>query len=552
MKSLRFPVLCGLFAFAFISARAQIKSDTSLPHLQKKGTATQLIVDGKPYLALAGELRNSTTSSQAYMKPIWPRLTAAHLNTVLAAVTWELIEPQEGRFDFTTVDDILKDARANDQRVVLLWFGSWKNGKSTYQPLWMKTNQVRFPLIQNEQGKSLPTLTTFSDANREADARAYAALMRHLREVDGGRHTVLMMQVENETGVLDTPRDYSPAANQAFNGPVPKELMDFLQARQSQLIPQLYAVWKTNGFKISGTWEQVFGKSTVNVNDWQAYSYFTEEIFMAWNYARYVGYVAAAGKKEYNIPMYMNTWIKQPISGAPGQYPSGGPQPTVMDVWHAGAPAIDIYSPDCHLTNFTDWCAWYTQAGNPLFVPESAGDATGAAHALWIFGRHDGICFSPFGIDGNSGTNTPLSRVYQLVSTMAPLILEHQGDGSMTAVVLDKAGVTSESVRLGNYNIEARSMTRSAGPVTNPPVALFICTGPDDYVIAARGLNIYFTAATEPLDNVALATVEEGVYDNGKWIPGRRLNGDETPEWKAMRFNADNYSIQHVTLFRYH
>ena len=157
---------------------------------------------------------------------------------------------------------MLKDARANNLRLVLLWFGSWKNGKSTYQPLWVKTNQVRFPLIQNEQGKSLPTLTTLSDANRDADARAFAALMRHLREVDGSRHTVLMMQVENEVGVLDTPRDYCPAANQAFNGPAPKELMDYLQAHKDQLIPQLREAWETNGFKTSGTWEEVFGKST--------------------------------------------------------------------------------------------------------------------------------------------------------------------------------------------------------------------------------------------------------------------------------------------------
>jgi beta-galactosidase GanA len=549
MKTLRFFATWGLCAFAVSGASGQTKPDPSLPHLQKKGAATQLIVDGQPYLALAGELRNSTTSSQAYMKPIWPRLAAARLNTVLAAVTWELMEPEEGRFDFTVVDNILKDARENDQRVVLLWFGSWKNGKSTYQPLWMKTNQVRFPLIQNEQGMSLPTLTTLSDNNRGADARAYAALMRHLRQVDGSKHTVLMMQVENETGVLDTPRDYSPAANRAFNGPVPRELMDYLQARKEQLIPQLHQAWQAAGFKTSGTWEEVFGKSTVNKNDWRAWSYFTEEIFMAWHYARYVGSVAAAGKKEYDIPMYMNTWIKQDISGWPGAYPSGGPQPTVLDIWHAGAPAIDLYSPDCHLTNFTDWCRWYTQAGNPLFIPESAGDAVGAAHALWLFGKYDGIGFSPFGIDGNSGTNTPLARVYQLVSTMAPLILAHQGDGSMTAIVLDNAA-TSETVRLGDYNIEARSMTRNAGPVTNPPVALLIRTGPDDYVIAARGLNLYFTAATEPLDHVALAAVEEGVYENGRWIPGRRLNGDETPEWKAMRFNAD-YTIQHVTLFRY-
>ena len=550
MKPRLHLLAAALVGLVLTTASARSQSETTTPHLRKQGAATQLIVDGKPFLALAGELRNSTTSSPAYMKPIWPRLTAAHLNTVLAAVSWELIEPQENRFDFTLVDDLLHDARANNLRLVLLWFGSWKNGKSTYQPLWMKTNQVRFPLIQNEQGQSLPTLTTFSEANRDADARAFAALMRHLRQVDGSRHTVLMMQVEIETGVLDTPRDFCPAASRAFHGPAPIELMDYLQAHKDQLIPQLHQAWEAAGFKTSGTWEEVFGKSTVNKNDWRASSFFTEEIFMAWHYARYVGRVAAAGKAEYNIPMFMNTWIKQEISGWPGAYPSGGPQPTVMDIWHAGAPAIDIYSPDCHLTNFTDWCRWYTQSGNPLFIPESAGDAVGAAHALWTFGRHDAIGFSPFGIDGGAGTNVALAQAYDAISQIAPLILEHQGNGTMTAIVLEN-GAASQTVRLGNYNLEGRWMSRNPGGPTNSLAALFISTGPDDYVIVARGMNVYFTAATDPADSVALATVEEGVYAGGKWVPGRRLNGDETPEWKALRFGADNYTIQRVKLFRY-
>jgi beta-galactosidase GanA len=545
------PLAAAAVGFILTTACAQSQPVNTIPHLQQQGTARQLVVDGKPYLALAGELRNSTTSSQAYMQPIWPRLTAAHLNTVLAAVTWELMEPREGRFDFTAVDHILKDARENNQRVVLLWFGTWKNGKSTYDPVWVKTNQTRFPLIQNEQGRSLGTLSTFSDANRDADSRAFAALMRHLRAVDGSKHTVLMMQVENEVGVLDAPRDFSPAANQAFNGPVPKDLMDYLQAHKNQLMPQVHQAWEAAGFKTSGTWEEVFGRSTVDKNDWQAYSYLTEEIFMAWNYARYVGHVAAAGKAEYNIPMFMNTWIKQEISGWPGAYPSGGPQPHVMDIWHAGAPAIDILCPDCHLTNFTDWCGWYHQSGNPLFVPESAGDAVGAAHALWMVGRHDAIGFSPFGIDGSAGTNTALSRAYEVISQVTPLILEHQGNGTMTAIVLDK-GTASETVRLGSYNLEARAGARGGTTAMNPPVALFICTGPDDYVIVARNAGIYFTSATNPSDSVALATVEEGVYAGGKWIPGRRLNGDETPEWKALRFGGDDYTIQHVKLYRYH
>jgi hypothetical protein len=528
---------------------------TTIPHLRNQGAATQLIVDGKPFLALAAELHNSSASSLDYMKPLWPRLAATHINTVLATVSWELIEPEEGRFDFALVDGLLKEARANHLHLVFLWFASWKNGKSNYEPLWVKTNQMRFPLIQNEQGKNLPTMTPLSDANRDADARAFAALMRHLREVDGRRHTVVMMQVENEVGVLDTPRDFSPAANEAFNGPAPGELMDYLQAHKDQLIPLLRETWEKNGFKTSGTWEEIFGKSSVKTNDWHAYSYFTEEIFMAWNYARYVGHVAAAGKAEYNIPMYVNTWLKQSGFGWPGKYPGGGPQPQVMDIWRAGGPAIDILSPDIYEPNFTEWCDWYTQSGNPLFIPESRGDARGAADGLWAFGKRDAIGFSPFGIDRNAGPDTALGRVYNVASQVAPLILEHQGKGTMTAILLDSAAA-SQTVRLGNYNLEGRYSTRSFGEATSEPpdrvAGLFISTGPDEYVIVGRSMNVYFSAATDPSDSVGLAAVEEGVYADGKWIAGRRLNGDETPEWKGLRFRGDNYAIQRVKLYRYH
>ena len=544
----------AIAGLALMTTGAQSQTGSAIPHLKKQGTATQLIVDGQPFLARAAELNNSSASSLAYMKPLWPRLTATHINTVLATVSWELIEPEEGKFDFSVVDGLLKEARANDLHLVILWFGSWKNGKSTYQPLWVKTNQDRFPLIQNEQGKSLSTMTTLSAANRDADAAAFAAFMRHLREVDGTKHTVLMIQVENEVGTLDTPRDFSPAANQAFNGQVPKELTDYLQAHKDALIPQLRQAWETNGFKTSGTWEEVFGKSSVNRDDWKAYSYFTEEIFMAWNYASYVGHVAAAGKSEYNIPMYCNTWLKQQNYGLPGMYPSGGPLPQVMDIWRAGAPAIDILSPDIYAPNFTDWCDWYTQSGNPLFIPEARADARGVANAFWAFGKHDAIGYSPFGIDRTAGADTELARAYDVIAQIAPLILAHQGDGTMTSVLLDNGG-EAQTVRLGNYNLEARFSSRSFGGVSNTPpdrvAALFISTGPDDYIIVARGMNVYFTVATNPSDSVGLATVEEGVYADGKWVPGRRLNGDETPEWKALRFRSDAYTIQHVKLYRY-
>jgi beta-galactosidase GanA len=555
-----------------LSAQSQTAA-AGIPHLQKQGAATQLVVDGKPFLVLGAELNNSSASSLDYMKPLWPKLAATHLNTVLATVSWESIEPEEGKYDFKVVDGVIEGARANNLHLVILWFASWKNGKSTYQPLWVKTNQARFPLAQNEQGKSLNTLSTLSVANRDADARAFAALMRHLREVDGKKHTVLMIQVENEVGLLEESRDYSPAANQAFAGPVPTELMDYLQQHKDALVPEFRDVWAANGFKTSGTWTAVFGPGKPAGKEipvrtltppmtkeehetaWRNLYWPADEIFMAWHYARYVGNVAAAGKTEYNIPMYVNAWLQQRDHAWPGTYPCGGPVPQVINVWQAGAPAVDILAPDLYVPEFTELCARFTRAGNPLFIPECHAEARGVANALYVFGRYDAVGYSPFGIDRSAGGDTEFARGYDFLSQIAPLILENQGKGTMTAVLLERDG-KPQTVRLGNYMIEARYSARSYGPANanaSPDcvAGLFIATGPDDFVIVGRGLNVYFTSATNPSENVGLGTVEEGVFENGRWVTGRWLNGDETPEWKGLRFRADNYGMQRVKLYRY-
>ncbi len=517
----------------------------ALPHLAKQGTATQLIVEGKPYLALAAELHNSSASSLKYMRPLWPRLAATNINTVLATVSWELVEPEEGKFDFHLVDGLIEGARAHNLRLVFLWFASWKNGKSNYQPLWVKTDQQRFGLIQDKEGTSLPTLTTLSEANRDADARAFAALMRHIRQVDAEARTVVMIQIENEVGVLDASRDFSAAANKAFAGPVPKELMDYLQVHKDSLIPQLRQRWEAAGFKTSGTWEEVFGAGLA-----------TDEIFMAWNYARYIGHIAAAGKAEYDIPMFVNAWLgPQPRQPSPGDYPSGGPLPHVMDIWRAGAPAIDFLAPDIYLPNFTDWCRCYTQSGNPLFIPESRGNATGCANAIWAIGKLDAIGYSPFGIDRMAGPDSDLAGTYDVLGQIAPLILVHQGKGTMTAILLDRED-PRQAFRLGDYLIETRFSSRSFGPAgagapADRVAGLFISVGPDDYVILGRSMMVCFALATDPSQHVGLGTVEEGVYADGRWVPGRRLNGDETPEWKALRFRGDGYSLQRVKLYRY-
>ncbi len=386
--------------------------DANLPHLEQRGVTLQLVVDGKPFLMLAGELHNSSSSSLEYMKPIWPRLAAIPLNTVLTPISWELVEPADGKYDFTLIDGLLAQAREQRLRVVLLWLASWKNGMSSYAPVWVKQDTKRFPrvVLRNNEANILSTIAGFSDATRDADARAFAAVMQHIREVDIREHTVVMMQVENEVGVLGDSRDHSSAAEQAFAAAVPPQLIEYLKVHRDTLDPELCELWRQQGEKTSGTWAQVFGDTPR-----------ADEIFMAWNYARYIQAVTTKGKASYELPMYVNTWLASEDT-APGDYPSGGPQPRVIDIWKAAGSAIDTYSPDIYLPNFSYWANRYHRRDNPLFIPETSGGSSGGANAFYAVGENAAIGFSPFAIDSfNAEQKTDLGASYSAIASVAPI-----------------------------------------------------------------------------------------------------------------------------------
>jgi beta-galactosidase GanA len=550
--------------------------------LRKQGTATQLIVDGKPFLALAGELLNNSATSVEHMKPIWPKLAASKYNTVLAGVSWDQIEPQEGKFDFSVLDGVVRDARSHNLRLVLLWFGSWKNSLSSYAPLWLKKDFERFPRAQAAGGRSIELLSPFSDANRDADARAFAALMRHVKAVDGQQHTVIMIQVENEVGMHGDSRDRSPAAAKAFAEPVPKELMDYLRTHKDTLIPDVRQVWEAAGFKTSGTWEEVFGQSRV-----------TDGFFMAWYISRYIGRVAQAGKAEYPIPMNVNAALprtasiaevaaRKPDPAAPQRsFAIGGPMADVIDVWRAGAPAIDILSPDIYGDGqFVAWCAKYSQSGNPLFIPETRGNME--AKAMYVFGRHDAVGLSLMGVERPTATDPDMVRGFELIAQLAPLISKHQGNGTMTAVVLAPDD-PPRKIQLGNSTLEVARMggrrpaapaagqapaaapgrgpapAAAPGPAPSYAGAIFIAVGPDEYYAAGTEVSVAFTPNTPGPEHAGIGTVEEGIFVNGRWIPSRQLAGDETGEGQNLSLRshpadriADSYvGIQRFTLYRY-
>jgi len=358
MRYMKFIPLLGILVLAS-SLSGQIRND--IPHLEKHGNTKELVVDGKPFLILGGELLNSSSSSLSYMQPIWPRVKALNVNTVLAPVSWELIEPQEGKFDFTLVDGLITSAQQHGLRLVLLWFGSWKNTYSSYVPEWVKRDTKRFPRVLLRDRRPTERLSPFSETNLKVDTTAFTALMKHVSQADTNR-TVMMVQVENEVGVIPESRDFSPAANAAFANTVPKPLMDYLQKHADELAPELNGAWISAGKKNAGNWQQVLGTAPI-----------TDDFFMAWAYAVYIDAVAAAGKAEYPLPMYTNAALIRP-NYQPGQYNSGGPLPHSLDIYRAGAPHLDFFSPDIYFDNYTEWADKTLEGEMWCLCPKRAED----------------------------------------------------------------------------------------------------------------------------------------------------------------------------------
>jgi hypothetical protein len=550
-----------LFLIAFLSLNIAFAQNKSIPYLETKSGNVQLMLDGQPFLMLAGELHNSSTGSAHYMRPIWNRMAKQNLNTVIAAVSWELIEAKEGAYDFSLVDSMIIGARKENLKLVLIWFGSWKNGTSTYVPEWVKTDTRRFPLVKDKNGKTKNILSTLGENTMKADARAFAELMKHVKKIDSADQTVVMVQVENEIGVLDYMasygggnfymRDYSSEATAAFNGQVPSELISYLEKNKEKLYPALKKVWEDNGLKKKGTWEEVFGKGIkTEGDDWKTnFPYYTEEIFMAWNYAKYVGEIAKQGKAQYALPMYANAWLKQPKSREPGQYPSGGPLPHVIDVWRAAAPFIDFIAPDIYITEEFDWvCDEFTRSGNPLFIPETKVGPAGAARAFYAFGKYDAIGYAPFGIDGGglmlsaNPDDHSIEKVYGCLKNLLPLMQEYRETDRMAGLFIDDKK-RSDKVEMGDYTVSLRrnSLAGAMGLVgvqvkdevkeDDVAAGLIVFKLADNEFLIAGGIGSSLISVTKSStnksENIGYASVDEISYENGV-MKSHRLNGDET------------------------
>jgi hypothetical protein len=522
------------------------KSSLPIPFLKKQGTATQLIVDDTPYIILGGEFGNSSFTSMEYMEPVWPKLKALNVNTVLAPVYWELIEPEEGKFDFKLYDQLFEEARKNDLRIIILWFASWKNSMSSHAPGWVKKDQDRFPRIKDDSGKSHEILTPFSEENLMADLRAYRALMQHIKEFDINTHRIIMVQTENEIGMLPVARDYSDPANKKFEEAVPAEFIDYLKKNRDSLVPEFKEKWAANGYKESGNWEEIFGKSVS-----------ADEIFMAWYYAKFTDRIIKAGKEIYPLPMYVNAALNRP-GRKPGEgYPSAGPLPHIMDVWKAGGPDIDFLAPDIYFPDIEHWCDLYTRQNNPLLIPEAGSDASAPAKVFFTIGHYESLGYSPFSIESiENPENNDLGKAYDLVGQIWPLFAANQGMGKINGVLLDRQKPET-ILTFGDYEFTIKhSYTlgyerESRNESWVPGGALIIQTGENEFYMAGAGIVITFKNLKNPHLNVGILKTEEGRFENSQWKVIRHLNGDQIHQGRHVRIFRRDMSIVRFELYNY-
>ncbi|MCD7898850.1 MAG: DUF5597 domain-containing protein [Bacteroides sp.] len=564
----------NLFLTLLFLVLSPIWGQKELPYLTKQGNATQLMVDGKPFLVLGGELGNSSASSFEDIERIFPKLQRMGLNTVLVPAYWDLVEPTEGNYDFTLIDKVISQAQENQLKVVFLWFGAWKNSMSCYTPLWFKKDYKKYPRAYTKEEKPLEIASSFSENVFQADNRAFSQLMKHIASVDK-QHTVIMVQIENEIGMLEDARDYSKEANKLFNAPVSEKLLSYLTKNKKTLHPQMQEKWGKQGYKLKGTWQEVFGDDL-----------YTDEIFMAWSYAQYVEKMAQSARSIHNIPLFVNAAMNS-RGRKPGEYPSAGPLAHLIDVWNCGAPSIDFLAPDLYDKGFVNWVAQYKLPNNPLFIPEIRLSDANGVQAFYVFGEHDAIGLCPFSIeDGSDSPDAPLVKGYAKLKELIPVITKYQGKGVMNGLYFDEENKERILARDDLKIICRHYFTLPWDPRARDGSAwpdgggLILHLNKDEYLIAGSGIVIEFEKTGENKAVNAKELGEDGfvsmggksqqqtgwqgtsragigpvdeikVKEDGTFSYVCRLNGDQTHQGRHIRIPVGEFSILHVKLYEY-
>jgi hypothetical protein len=500
--------------FAGTAAGTASVAASPMPRLVGGNGHFHLDVDGKPFFVLAAQMHNSSAWPSAL--PIFFHVAERlHVNTVQAPVYWETLEPAPGRFDFSDIDALIDGARVHHVRLDLLWFGTWKNGAGHYVPLWMKRDPERYPRLLDADRQPLDGMSPFGAAALERDKAAFAALMGHLKARDSVQHTVIMVQVENEPGLLGTVRDHGAAADAAFAGPVPDDVL------------------KATG-RASGSWSAVFGKEAA-------------EAFSAWAVSRYVDSVAQAGKAVYPLPLYVNVWLRYRGLTHPGfEYPSGGGTSNLLDIWKSQSHAIDVLGTDSYTESLAEFHAGvlpYQRRDNAPWLSESGITVASTRWTYDLLAR-GGIGASVFGVDdpGHEPAIAAHGLDNALLEPLLPVLLDRAAKGDVAALLQEPA-VPSPTRDFVNWTVRGSFGARwgeedppeTPLDATNAGRALVAKLDATHFLVAGRSIRVSFLPRSAAPGVHEVERVEEGTVDvQGRWRMTRLWNGDETDYGLAL------------------
>ena len=511
----------------------------NLPEIKKQNGIDTLFVHGEPFIILGGEIHNSSASSLDYMEDkVWPNLKGLHMNTVILPIYWELIEAEEGKYDFTLLNGLIAQARRNQMHLILLWFGLWKNAESMYVPGWMKQDTEKYYRARKVSGETIPTISPLCQAAVEKDAKALAQVMAHLRVMDELENTVIAIQVENEIGLMGTDRDYSAEGIFQFTQKVPHEVEE--------------------EFAVNGSWKECFG------ND-------AGEYFMAYHFAKTVEFITRAAKKEYNLPCYANAWLKQ-YPWYLGSYPCGGPVASMHRMWKRIAPSLFCLAPDIYVPYVAQVMEEYTKNGNPLLIPEVRKDAVSSSYALYAFGKYHALGYSPFAIEELAmdpstiqkpplevmialnidpsafeidGSKEYLAGVYRLMEQIKPLYFQYRGTPQLQSYV--KQSETDYGVLFPFKQYDFQIGYAPKQPCKPVAAGMIYEVSDNSFYLIGMMSNIRIHPKYGENSKVDILRLEEGEFENGTWKCNRVLNGDE-----KMSLNlGDKLSCYYLELYKF-
>jgi beta-galactosidase GanA len=500
-------------------------------------------VDGSPFLAYAGEIHNSSASNLSYMKEeVWPYISDMNLNTLLVPLYWEKIEEREGEYNFTLLEGIIRQAREHKKKIIFLWFGLWKNGLSSYVPHWVKTDTKRFVRVLNEYKKPMDVISPLCKNAIEADLRAFMTVMTRINEIDNidsDENTVIAMQIENEMGILGSDRDYSEEANKRFQSEIP------------DLLKELY--------KVDGNYTQAFGKDA-------------PEYFMAYHYATAIEQIAAAGKKIYPLPFFVNAWIEK-YPWRPGGYPSGGPVAKFIPLWRKLVPSIDVLCPDVYISDFYSLCEAYSKEDNPLLIPEHRRDISQVSNVFYGVGNYNALLFSPFGVEDFqkdpetltgfcnpnvmktlaidseawdcSGVDKFLSKSYEVLQSVQEVLWEQRRKNKVYSFIKKDEHEKGIVIETAEYDIKivfeksSRTSPKSAGIIIEKEA--------NEFYLLGTSFTFSFLPKKNEKTQIGVLDYEEGNFVDAQWNSTRTLNGDERYYMSIQGMPE----IQRVMLYKY-